>query len=219
MLSSLLRFYFYLETTVSSRVLPRVGVSIVRCSPLLLRLFLFVGACACDYQVGSTGSLTAVGDAAIRTNDNADNTNEGWVLRNAGVLSFPRGVSLTIAGGIEQTPTGVALVNLPPPLYLPFPGVSYEDQPASEGGGHLGQHPLVMESGATRLGGTVNASAWKGGGESERWAVRYSWRGDRRCFFMRLVVTSLGRGVVSVSLSGRRTASVLCADSGLPESA
>ena len=88
----------------------------------------FCGAFACDYQVGSTGSLTVVGDAAIRTNDTADYPNEDCVLRNAGVLSFPRGVSLTIAGGIEQTPTGVALVNLPPPLYLPFPGVSYEDQ-------------------------------------------------------------------------------------------
>ena len=152
----------------------------------------FCGAFACGYQVGPTGSLTVVGDAAIRINDTADYPNEDYVLRNAGVLSFPRGVSLSIAGGIEQTPTGVALVNLPPPLYLPFPGVSYEDQRPVEGGGHWGQHPLVMESGATKLGGAVNASAWKGGGESERWAARCSWRGGRRCFFMGFLVTPLG---------------------------
>lgn len=140
---------------------------------------------ACDYyyQVGSTGSLTVVGNAAIRTNDKADNINEDCVLRNAGVLSFPRGVSLTIAGGIEQAPTGVTLVNLPPPLYLPFPGVSYEDQGTTEGERDWGQHPLVMESGATRLGGAVNASAWKGGGESERWVVRCGRHGVRRFFF------------------------------------
>lgn len=166
--------------------------------------------CFCDDQVGSAGSLTVVGDAAIRTppattaetsrlvngNNNfrrgnvnvdppnhvTDNINEDCVLRNAGVLSFPRGVSLTIAGGIEQTPTGVALVNLPPPLYLPFPGVSYEGQWPAERRVFWGQHPLVMESGATRLGGAVNASAWRGGGESERWVVRYGWYGARTLF-------------------------------------
>lgn len=128
--------------------------------------------------------MTVVGDAAIqRTNDKADNSNEDCALWNAGVLSFPRGVSLTIAGGIEQTSTGVALVNLPPPLYLPFPGVSYGDQGPTEGEGDWGQHPLVMESGATRLGGAVNASAWKGGGESERWVVRYGRHGVQHCFF------------------------------------
>lgn len=170
--------------------------------------------------MGSTGSLTVVGNAAIRksstttaavsglgggdgnfhpgsaktdpTNNIADN-NEDCVLRNAGILSFPRGVSLTIAGGIEQTPTGIALVNLPPPLY--FPGASYENQQPGEGGVayenqwpgvggiyyeeqrpgkgevYWGNHPLVVEEGVTRLEGAVNASAWKGGGESERWVA------------------------------------------------
>ena len=167
---------------MASCLLAQRGYKIRRMRSVVDASFL-VGAAACDYQVGPAGSLTVVGDAAIRKSplpgDNIHRTNvkvhptneiidEDCVLQNAGVLSFPRGVSLTVAGGIEQIPTGVALVNLPPPLYLPPSSVSYEDQRPAEGQGHWGQHPLVIESGATRLGGAVNASAWKGGGESER---------------------------------------------------
>lgn len=135
-------------------------------------------------QVAPTGTLALSGDAFFRRTpttvvaDNINNSNARSVdnvappsappvLRNLGTLSFPRGFSLTVDGGIEQGPTGATLVALPAPLYLPPRGVSYEGRWHVEAGGG-GKHPLVVESGVAKLGGAMNVSVTGGEGEGER---------------------------------------------------
>ncbi|CAN0258377.1 unnamed protein product, partial [Ectocarpus sp. 4 AP-2014] len=147
-------------------------------------------------QVAPSGSLTLTGDATIRrqTSSSSSSTprtaaaaSPPLAVRNAGVLSLPRGLSLTVAGGVEQGPTGETAIVLPAPLYAPSPATgdcpegsgeeAFRGESAGgpgiwcvEGGGRgdATGHPLVVESGATRLAGAVNASVSRGGGEDER---------------------------------------------------
>lgn len=96
------------------------------------------------------------------------------ILYNSGIVSIPRGFSLTIDGGIEQLRTGIALVDLPPPLYLQNAGgspvsevtsVSFrsdETEPISR------VYPLVVRSGVVKLAGAVNASIVAHADDAER---------------------------------------------------
>lgn len=132
------------------------------------------------------GTLTLAGDASISrgtaqlvanapsgdVNPSSPAAPTPPVLRNAGVLSFPRGFSLTLDGGIEQVSSGSSLVALASPLYLPPPPVSNGDGWRVDGvEGGWGMHPLVVRSGVVKLGGAVNASTSRRGGESERCGV------------------------------------------------
>ncbi|CAM9806315.1 unnamed protein product, partial [Hapterophycus canaliculatus] len=139
-------------------------------------------------QVCQTGSLTLAGDTAIRRAQapppaSLVSSPPPPALRNAGLLVFPRGFSLTVAGGVEQGPSGESVVTLPAPLYAPSPispsaGCSSQqpssndgrwgEAPGARGSSSGGGYPLVVESGSTTLAGSLNASVSPGGGESER---------------------------------------------------
>ncbi|CAN0523856.1 unnamed protein product, partial [Ectocarpus sp. 12 AP-2014] len=125
-------------------------------------------------QVAPSGSLTLTGDATIRrqassssssTPPTAAAASPPPAVRNAGVLSLPRGFSLAVAGGVEQGPTGETAIVLPAPLYAPSPatggcpeGSGGEPFGAESGGGPgtwfvegkgwggATGHPLVVES-------------------------------------------------------------------------
>lgn len=129
--------------------------------------------------MGPDGTLKLAGDATFNripsnnTVKGAENSPSLPVLSNSGVLSLPRGFSLTVDGGdIVQEPSGSCVVVLPPPLFVPSSGLAsggFDGTRVASKGGDGPRHPLIVRSGgAAQLGGSIDASVTEGAGDADR---------------------------------------------------
>ena len=161
-------------------------------------------------QVSSSGVLTLAGNTAIRhkskskskstpppppppppPSTSASSSASPPAVRNLGVLSLPRGFSLTVAGGIEQGPRGEAVVALPAPLYAPSPASDSGNISSSSlswlfsgdrSGGDLLGDGVGEEAFGDRFGGKPFGDRFGdvSGGSAENWGG-YRCRGEERC--------------------------------------
>lgn len=138
--------------------------------------------------------LTLSGDTAIRQQSGSTPPSSPPAVRNLGVLSLPRGFSLTVAGGIEQGSRGEAVIALPAPLYAPSPAPRRpEARPADEAFGDR-----FRDDFGDRLGGRLGGDF--GGDFGDRFGTPFGAGGGRHPLEVERGVARL-EGAVNASVS------------------